>query len=376
MIKIYFKDLFQRFKAKKPIIKVLFGLLLIIEIFFVVVSVIKTDYIVYTPGSLTSATKTVSIDTTNSSGSIYTVSVFSYDNISLLQYWLSKNDKKLLVEDPKDNILDYESENKYGVVCKRVSINNSLMYAYNKAKEKDPNINLVSIYKGAIVAAIIDNPNSDLQPDDIITHVNDVKITSVENLKEELGKIIGKTKFDGDLIEFTCIKVDNDNPVKKSIKILKNEDNTLELLLNSAFIPSLGIILYDYYFLDGQNSNPKFTIEYNTQTDASGNSGGAMNTLSIYNRLLEEDVTYGNIVCGTGTINTDGTLGQIGGVEQKITKAKLSGAKIFFVDEGDYDDAIKACELYGYDSSFVYKVSTFDEILETLKNINSTNGGK
>lgn len=366
MIKIYFKDLFQRFKAKKPIIKVLFGLLLIIEIFFVVVSVIKTDYIVYTPGSLTSATKTVSIDTTNSSGSIYTVSVFSYDNISLLQYWLSKNDKKLLVEDPKDNILDYESENKYGVVCKRVSINNSLMYAYNKAKEKDTNINLVSIYKGAIVAAIIDNPNSDLQPDDIITHVNDVKITSVENLKEELGKIIGKTKFDGDLIEFTCIKVDNDNPVKKSIKILKNEDNTL----------SLGIILYDYYFLDGQNSNPKFTIEYNTQTDASGNSGGAMNTLSIYNRLLEEDVTYGNIVCGTGTINTDGTLGQIGGVEQKITKAKLSGAKIFFVDEGDYDDAIKACELYGYDSSFVYKVSTFDEILETLKNINSTNGGK
>ena len=101
-----------------------------------------------------------------------------------------------------------------------------------------------------------------------------------------------------------------------------------------------------------------------------------MHTLSIYNRLLEEDVTYGAAICGTGTINEDGTIGAIGGIEQKVTKAYLSNAQIFFVGAPNYDDAIKACELYGYDSSFIKRVETFDDILKVLEEYNLSKGGE
>ena len=42
-----------------------------------------------------------------------------------------------------------------------------------------------------------------------------------------------------------------------------------------------------------------------------------MFSLEIYNQLVAEDVTKGYSIAGTGTISPDGTVGPIGGIEQK-----------------------------------------------------------
>ena len=80
--------------------------------------------------------------------------------------------------------------------------------------------------------------------------------------------------------------------------------------------------------------------EVTVQTDEIGGpSAGFMFSLEIYNQLTKEDLTKGYKIAGTGTISPDGTVGRIGGIEQKIVAADKAGAEIFLrqmkMDEKD-----------------------------------------
>ena len=59
-------------------------------------------------------------------------------------------------------------------------------------------------------------------------------------------------------------------------------------------------------------------------------SAGLMFTLEIYNQLVEEDLTKGHEIAGTGTINEKGEVGPIGGINQKVVAASDAGAEVFF----------------------------------------------
>lgn len=60
-----------------------------------------------------------------------------------------------------------------------------------------------------------------------------------------------------------------------------------------------------------------------------GPSAGLMFTLEIYNQLVEEDLTNGHEIAGTGTINDKGEIGPIGGIQQKVVAASDAGAEVF-----------------------------------------------
>ena len=55
--------------------------------------------------------------------------------------------------------------------------------------------------------------------------------------------------------------------------------------------------------------------------DIGGPSAGLMFTLEIYNQLVEEDITKGYNVAGTGEMLMDGTVGRIGGADYKVVAA-------------------------------------------------------
>jgi PDZ domain-containing protein len=61
-----------------------------------------------------------------------------------------------------------------------------------------------------------------------------------------------------------------------------------------------------------------------------GPSAGLMWTLGLVDILTPGDLTGGRTIAGTGTISTDGTVGPIGGIEQKVVAAERAGAKLFF----------------------------------------------
>ncbi|WP_367341817.1 SepM family pheromone-processing serine protease [Limosilactobacillus sp.] len=61
-----------------------------------------------------------------------------------------------------------------------------------------------------------------------------------------------------------------------------------------------------------------------------GPSGGLMFSLQVYQQLTNRNLRHGQKIAGTGTINPDGSVGEIGGIDKKVIAAHRAGAKIFF----------------------------------------------
>lgn len=61
-----------------------------------------------------------------------------------------------------------------------------------------------------------------------------------------------------------------------------------------------------------------------------GPSGGLMFSLQIYQQLTGQDLRHGRKIAGTGTINPDSSVGEIGGIDKKVIAAHKAGATIFF----------------------------------------------
>lgn len=61
-----------------------------------------------------------------------------------------------------------------------------------------------------------------------------------------------------------------------------------------------------------------------------GPSGGLMFTLQIYDQLTGDKLSKGRNISGTGTMNANGYVGEIGGIDKKIIAAKNAGSGVFF----------------------------------------------
>lgn len=71
-----------------------------------------------------------------------------------------------------------------------------------------------------------------------------------------------------------------------------------------------------------------------------GPSAGMMFALGIVDKLTPEQLNGGKIVSGTGTIDSDGTVGAVGGVKQKMSAAEAQGSELFLVAEDDCSDVV------------------------------------
>jgi PDZ domain-containing protein len=85
----------------------------------------------------------------------------------------------------------------------------------------------------------------------------------------------------------------------------------------------LGINLAPFYQGD-------FDIRLNLE-DIGGPSAGMMFALGIVNKLTPDDLTGGNVIAGTGTVQPDGSIGPVGGVRQKMAAARTAGAELFLM---------------------------------------------
>ncbi|GEK28433.1 SepM family pheromone-processing serine protease [Furfurilactobacillus siliginis] len=80
-------------------------------------------------------------------------------------------------------------------------------------------------------------------------------------------------------------------------------------------------------------NNVKVTTQIPVKVDPGeigGPSGGLMFSLQIYQQLTNENLRHGQKIAGTGTIDADGNVGEIGGIDKKVVAANKAGAKIFF----------------------------------------------
>lgn len=76
------------------------------------------------------------------------------------------------------------------------------------------------------------------------------------------------------------------------------------------------------------DAGPDFDVD---TAGVGGPSAGLMFTLAFIDALSPGDLTGGRDIAGTGTIALDGTVGPVGGADQKVRGAAAAGARVFFV---------------------------------------------
>jgi PDZ domain-containing protein len=96
--------------------------------------------------------------------------------------------------------------------------------------------------------------------------------------------------------------------------------------------------------------------------DIGGPSAGLMYSLGLYDLLTPGDLTDGQLVAGTGTMELDGTVGPIGGITDKIVAARRVGADVFLVPK---DNLAEARTEDAGDMRLV-SVSSFDDAVTAL----------
>lgn len=312
-------------------------------IFLIILMTIRFPYYIDAPGGISDVSKKVDIEGYESNGSFNLAYVREY-RATIPTLLISLLNKDWDVYKENEIIMDNETYETYSTRDKiliREAVSNAIYVAYTKANK---NIKVVS--NELYVAYVDEEARTNLQIGDVITHLNG---TPVFNRKEAI-KIIESINV-GDKLYIKVINKDK-------------EYNRYSYIIDEDGNKKIGILLSSVSKYD-----TKPNVDVKIDKNESGSSGGLIMTLAIYNSLVPEDITHGKTIVGTGTIDLDGNVGTIGGVEYKLKSANKNKADLFIVPNGEnYDEAMKLKKEKNYDIEIV-GVSTFDEVLEYLKNL-------
>lgn len=300
---------------------------------------LRLPYYISAPGGIIDVTDRVEMEGyKNKEGSLNMLYVSEYDATPASYIWakirgleITPNEKKQI---SNESIKEIDTRSK---IMRDNSLDIATMVAYTKAGKE---INIKS-KKNIVIATTNDN---NLKVGDIILEVDNTKCEEVEDIKN-----IIKSKEVGETINFKILRDNKEKEVQSKVLL---EDNT----------KVIGVIIVTEYDYD---LNPEINIKF--KNSESGASGGLMLTLTIYNAISGEDIIKGRNISGTGTISSDGSVGQIDGVKYKIMGAAKNKMDIAFVPSSNYEEAIETKEKYNYNIEIV-KVDTFDEAIEYLKN--------
>ncbi len=323
------------------------NLLYLILIFIcLLISFVKLPYDVEMPGGLINLSDRVKVDNkkipVSGSFNMAYVSVVQgsipYIIVGLINddWDVVKNEENLL---PNESISDANKRNKlYLEQSKNAAVVAALKEANIEYEIKNKVNNVLYIYKDA---------KTSLKVGDNITAINGKK---VENISE-IVDVVNKGKV-GDKLKITVLRD------KKEI-----ETTTEVILLDKE--KKLGVVSLTTFDIESSKK-----IELDSTATESGSSGGLMMSLMVYSGLMEKDLTKGRRVVGTGTIEENGDVGEIGGIKYKIIGAANKGVDIFLVPSDNYEEALNVMNEKNYKFKLV-KVSTLKEAIQYLEGDNN-----
>lgn len=317
---------------------------LIVLVVVVLLFTIKLPYTIYTPGGAVNLNDRITVEdgyeVEGSFNMAYVSMVRGSIPFLLISYvipdWdiVAASDVTAEGED-MDEMLERER------LYMQQSMDAAIINAY-LAAGKDVNIT------GTIneVSYLTQEADTDLEIGDQILSVDGKEISSLDDLKE----IIEEKKV-GEKVSLTVLR---DGEEKECYATTYDLDGV-----------KIGVSLLTTYEYDTDPS-----VDITSKASEAGSSGGLMMSLTIYNQLVPEDITGGKKIVGTGTIDIDGNVGEIGGVKYKLIGAVKNDADIFMCPLENYEEAISVAEEKDYDITIV-SVATFEEAIKKLEELSS-----
>ena len=303
----------------------------------------KIDYEIYTPGGLSDLNDRIEIDNEYKNKGTFNLTyvnakkgIIPFVLLSkVMPSWdlVSLDDERIENEDYEDILkrgqIDLENVNEIAI---------KVAFEYAKEPYKIDKNDLTVYY-------VFESAKTDLKVGDIIKKVDGKSISTFE----DLTNIINEHEVN-DTLEFSVI------------------NNGKEKIKTGTIYESDGKKLIGMYLVNAIKVSTDRTIKFNYSNNESGASGGLMSTLEIYNSIVKEDITKGKAIAGTGTMNLDGSVGEIGGVKYKLSGAVKNKADVFIVPAGNYEEAEALVKENNYKIKLI-KAETFEGVLESLKNI-------
>lgn len=158
-------------------------------------------------------------------------------------------------------------------------------------------------------------------------------------------------------------------PARKGGKPRSDADDaahTKQVTVRTVKDPRTGRALVG--FTPGSTHSFPFDIDIKL-ADVGGPSAGLMFSLGLVDRLSSTDLTGGRFVAGTGTIDDQGKVGEIGGIELKTIAAARAGARYFLTPTKNCAAAVKDKP----EGLTLVKVGSLDQATHALRAIRSGN---
>ncbi len=122
--------------------------------------------------------------------------------------------------------------------------------------------------------------------------------------------------------------------------------------------------------IENMGTQPAYTFPFPIAINSDqigGPSAGLAWTLGIINSLSGGRLTGGLTIAASGTIRPDGSVGDVGGVEQKTVAVERAGATVFFVP--DYPDSVDPARAKETSNLKVFPVSSLGQVLRILQSL-------
>lgn len=116
--------------------------------------------------------------------------------------------------------------------------------------------------------------------------------------------------------------------------------------------------------------DPTYEFPFDVQIrieDIGGPSAGMIFALGIVDKLTPGEMTGGERIAGTGTMDSDGAVGPIGGIQQKLVGAADAGAEWFLAPAGNCEEVVGQVP----DGLRVVRVETLGQARDAVEAIGS-----
>ena len=175
--------------------------------------------------------------------------------------------------------------------------------------------------KGVFILNVLPGGAADglLEAGDRIIKIDEVASDNQQNLVDYLGE-----KAVGDVITLQVEREDKIETIEVELKPIPSEVSRAGLGISFT-----------------EDKKITTTPEVNIKADdIGGPSAGLMFTLEILNQLIDEDLSKGYNVAGTGTMQETGEVGRIGGIDLKVVAAHEAGVEIFFAPDDELPEEV------------------------------------
>lgn len=322
--------------------------------------VYRIDYQIIAPGGISEVESLISVDydVDDTKGSFSSTYVVSFRKPTFFQFIISdfsQYNRVYILSETYAHYTDAEVR-QISYIQKYTSVDAAVRVAYENASNNNDDIvfNDDSTYQIVVVYGKDDALNNYSEiglGDTFVSMVGDNSVL-VEDYNDISNHIISTNDY--------AFTFKNDNDETYIVQVNGNDYLQGYLKLNA------------YILIDESKIYPTFT---ETDSNIGGPSGGLLQALSIYNMLVQEDITKGYKIAGTGTISYGGGVGQIGGMTQKIATAYLNDVDFFLVPgetTSNYAEALAACEKFGIDSEgWLIPVATFADAIDFLEGLDA-----